>query len=109
MGSLHHAGDTLTWTIDVPQEGLFDVYLALGSIDRQADAVFRLSTSLSEIEGTTWLTGHYAKPVRKAVGQLQLRAGTDNVVLRVIAVPKGSFSDVHGVWLVPTISRLIPD
>jgi len=104
MGSLHHVDDTLTWCVAVPAGGAFDVYMALGSVARQEGAVFRLSSPVSQLEGRTWLTEHYSKPTRRAVGRLQLPSGTCILELRVTAVPNGSFSDVHGIWLVP-VSR----
>jgi len=101
MGSLHHVDDVLIWRVAVLEAGAFDVHLAVGSIARQAGAAFVVSSPVASLEGRTWLTEHYSKPTRRAVGRLRLPAGTCEVSLRVTAVPNGSFSDIHGIWLVP--------
>ena len=101
VGSLHRAGDTLTWRALVPVEGPFEVYANLGAIKPQADAGFELSSGSSVISGRTWETAHYSEPVRKSIGRLHLSQGENCIVLRVTDAPKEAFSDVHGITLIP--------
>jgi len=101
MGSLHRIDDLLIWNVKLPEARDFEVHAAFGSIKCQDNAGFELSSPAGKLEGRTWLTEHYSKPIRKPVGKLRLAKGDNRVVLRVTAVPNGSFSDVHGLWLLP--------
>ena len=104
MGSLAHVNDSMTWWVDSPSEGEFDVHLSLGSVKGQSDASFELVCGSSSLEGRTWLTEHYSLPVRKSIGRVRLVKGENQIVLRVTEIPSGpsgAFSDVHGITLVP--------
>ena len=101
VGLLQSVGDTLAWNVRLQEEGEFEMHAAFGSIKSQDNAGFALSSPIDKLEGRTWLTEHWSKPTRRAVGKLRLAKGDNRVTLRVTDEPNGAFSDVHGVWLVP--------
>ncbi len=101
LGNFHAKDEKVSWQVDVPEEGEYDVYMSLGSIKTQSDAGFELSSGISSLTGRSWLTDHYSKPERRYIGKLSLAAGENQIVLKVTDVPNGSFSDVHGIWLIP--------
>lgn len=101
MGSLHRINDLLSWNVVIPETQEYEAHAAFGSIKCQDNAGFELSNGTSSLKGRTWLTEHYSQPVRKPVGRIFLKKGKNRLTLRVTDVPNGSFSDVHGIWLVP--------
>ena len=101
MGSLHFIGDRLSWKIKVPKSGKYEVYAAFGSIKNQEDAEFELSVGKSKLKGKTWISEHWSKPITKKVGKIKIDKNSRKIKLKVTAVTNGSFSDIHGIWLVP--------
>jgi hypothetical protein len=101
IGNLRKLGDTLAWRVNAPAAGEFEVLASFGSIACQANAGFELACGASKISGRTWLTEHYSLPVRKPIGRLRLEKGENRIVLRVTEMPNGTFSDVHGLTLIP--------
>ena len=66
----------------------------------QAPACFEMSSGKSTFKGTTWLTDDWSKPICKPVGKISVKKGESKITLEVTDVSCGSFSDIHGIWLV---------
>jgi alpha-L-fucosidase len=101
IGNMHKLGDRVIWHCNSEHDIEFDVHVCLGSFDAQADAEFSLSCGKSEIRCRTWKTAWYDQPEWRKIGHLKIKKGRGRIVLNVLEMPGGAFSDIHGIALVP--------
>jgi hypothetical protein len=105
IGNMHKLGDQIIWHCNSDRGIEFDVHACLGSFDAQANAEFSLSCGKSEIRCRTWKTAWYDQPEWRKIGHLKIKKGRGRIVLKVIEMPGGAFSDIHGLALVPKNGR----
>ncbi len=95
--------DHVSWLVEVPKAGKFDVYLEWAQIDDYAGNPFAVEVegSSSRITGNLPSTGGWNSYRREKFGTLQLGAGKQRVVLRPNGPMKAELSDLREICLAP--------
>jgi putative heme-binding domain-containing protein len=102
-----HAGDTddhVSWLVDVPSAGMYDVLIDWTQIPEYADNRFVLEAGSTRVTGQFPSTGGWGRWQKKHFGQLQLAAGRHQITLRADGPIKGELSDLREIHLVPARS-----
>jgi putative membrane-bound dehydrogenase-like protein len=99
-----HAGDPddhVSWLMDVPSAGTYDVLIDWTQIPEYADNPFLIEAGSSRVTGRFPSTGGWGRWQKKQFGRLQLAAGRHQITLRPGGPIKGELSDLREIHLVP--------
>ena len=99
-----HAGDPddhVSWLVDVPSAGTYDLLIQWTQIPGYADNPFVIQAGSSRVAGRFPSTGGWGRWQKKRFGQLQLAPGRHLVTLRPDGPVKGELSDLREIQLVP--------
>ncbi|HRE08885.1 MAG TPA: c-type cytochrome, partial [Opitutaceae bacterium] len=96
--------DIVEWRVEVPTEGVFDVWVNLAADADSAGDGYVVETEGSRTRAEVASTGDYDHFREQPAGRLTLRAGVNRIVLRPEGPLKRELADVRGVRLDP-VSR----
>jgi putative heme-binding domain-containing protein len=105
LGYWSNQDDHAVWSVEVPRAGTYAVWLDWACDDNSAGNTLVVQAGLNrltyKVAGTgTWDTYRQAK-----IGEITLRAGTQQVVMRSVGKITGAMIDLKGVRLVPVAGR----
>ncbi len=93
--------DIVEWRVEVPTEGVFDVWVNLAADADSAGDGYVVETEGSRTRAEVASTGDYDHFREQPAGRLTLRAGLNRIVLRPDGPLKRELADVRGVRLAP--------
>jgi hypothetical protein len=99
-----HAGqpdDHVSWTVDVPKAGKYDVLIEWTQIPEYADNAFAIESGQSRLISEFPSTGGWGKWQKKPFGAIKLTAGQQQIILRPDGPIKGELSDLREIHLIP--------
>lgn len=93
--------DHAVWTIDVPRQMVYAVYLDMACDDASAGNEWLLECGGQRLTGRVEGTGDWNVYRRVKVGELNLKAGQHRLGLRASGPIQGAMLDLKGVVLIP--------
>lgn len=99
-----HAGqpdDHISWTVDVPETGTYEVLIEWTQIPEYADNAFAIEAGQSRLAGKFPSTGGWGKWQKKRFGAIELTNGQQQIILRPDGPIKGELSDLREIRLIP--------
>jgi putative membrane-bound dehydrogenase-like protein len=107
VGYWHDANDYVSWTVDIPTKGDYDIYFDWACANESAGNKYVLdigSTSLQQEVAGTGGWSQYLR-VRVAAG-ISLQSGVQRVKIRPAGPVKGALMDLRTVYIAPAEFRL---
>ncbi|HEX4147962.1 MAG TPA: hypothetical protein VHY20_03200, partial [Pirellulales bacterium] len=101
LGFWQSANDYAAWTMNVPQEGLFDVWLEYACADDAAGNAYTLYAGNSKKSGRVSGTGSWDSYRSVPAGRLQLDAGPQRVLVKSAGKLHGALFDLKSIRLKP--------
>jgi putative membrane-bound dehydrogenase-like protein len=102
IGYWHGPQDHVSWSIDLPAAGQFDVYLDYACAPGSAGNSYRLEAGSASLLGRTISTGGWDQYTLAKAGLIDLVAGPQRIVLRPDAPAiRGALMDLRGLHMVP--------
>ncbi len=101
VGHWHGPQDHVTWQVEMPAAGRFDVYLDYACDDASAGNGFALDAGGRAVRGAVAGTGGWADYRLAKVGTVPLSAGPGRVTVRPDAAIRGALMDLRAVRFVP--------
>jgi len=102
IGYWTHPEDFVTWTVDVPSAGRYQVLLEWAAPDENAGSQFTLGVEGGErLSGTVEATGTWTDFKKEQMGTLSLPAGRSTISVRVQTMPRGAVMNLRSITLVP--------
>ncbi|MDF1824801.1 MAG: sulfatase-like hydrolase/transferase [Verrucomicrobiales bacterium] len=96
------ADDVAEWNVKLEKAGEYEVHVLLAADEPSAGDHFVLETDGSSAQGTVINTGNYDTFREVSAGRIQLKAGTNRLILRPEGKLKEELADVRSVRLAPT-------
>ncbi len=102
IGYWTHPEDFVTWTVDVPSAGRYQVLLEWAAPEESAGSQFTLGVEGGErLSGTVEATGTWTDFKKEQMGTLSLPAGRSTISVRVQTMPRGAVMNLRRITLVP--------
>ncbi|MGC8667133.1 MAG: alpha-L-fucosidase [Chthonomonadales bacterium] len=102
IGFWTHPEDFVTWTVDAPTGGRYDVVLEWAAPEDNAGSRFNLGVEGGErLHGTVEATGTWTDFKKAKIGILSLPRGRCTFSVRVEAMPRGAVMNLKSITLVP--------
>ncbi|MGD9720359.1 MAG: PVC-type heme-binding CxxCH protein [Pirellulales bacterium] len=101
LGEWGSENDRVVWNVELPKAGRYDVVLNYASPAEDAGNRWLLEAGDQSLTGEVAATGSKDRYQEVPVGQIQLSAGTQQVVLRSAGPIKGKLMQLGGVLLRP--------
>ena len=96
--------DHVTWSVDVPESGKYEVWIEWSQVDEYADNPIAVEVEGGSSRLTTALpsTGGWGNVRREKFGDLMLESGRRRIILRPDGPTAREVSDLRGLELIPT-------
>lgn len=91
--------DVAEWTIQVPAESEYEVFVTLAADDASAGDAFVIEAENTSVKGVVKSTGGYESFAEQSAGVLKLKAGTQSLLMRPDGALKQELADVRAVRL----------
>jgi hypothetical protein len=91
--------DVAEWTIQVPAEGEYEVFVTLAADDASAGDAFVVEAENASVKGVVKSTGGYESFAEQSAGTLKLKAGVQSLLMRPDGALKQELADVRAVRL----------
>lgn len=102
IGYWHGMNDHVSWTVETPQAGQFDVYLEGACDDASAGNPFRIEIGDTSLKGQIETTGGWDRFRRTKVGTVSLAEGAQRIVMRPEGLAlRGALVDLKALYFVP--------
>jgi putative heme-binding domain-containing protein len=108
LGFWNSSNDRVTWTVDVPKNEKYDVWLVWSCDDGAAGNSFRLQIEESKVIGKVPGTGTWDNYKHEKFGQLELSPGKHKISLRPEGEIKNYLLDLREIRLVPSSRKSPP-
>lgn len=107
IGYWHDAKDYVSWTIDVPVKGEYDVYFDWACANDNAGNPYVLEIGSTTVNHEVAGTGGWSSYLRvRVAAAIELQAGVQRVKLRPGGPLKGALMDLRTVYIAPAEHRL---
>ena len=94
--------DRAEWSIDIAEEGQYDLYLDWAVPEGAAGNAFRLQAGSSVLKGIVESTGSWDRYHQAKIGTMNLPAGPNRIICRSDQDLRGFLMDLRSICLVPT-------
>ncbi len=101
LGFWQSENDRAVWSIEVPADGVYEVWLDWAVLGRGAPNHFRFEGGGARLEGVIPFTGSWDNYRQTSFGRVGLSAGPQRLVLRGVPPLNGAIIDLREVRLVP--------
>lgn len=101
LGFWQSENDRAAWTVEVPAQGAYDVWLDWAVLGRGAPNRFRLEGGGAVLEGVIPFTGAWDNYRQARFGRVQLAAGLQRLLVRGVPPLNGAILDLREVRLLP--------
>jgi putative membrane-bound dehydrogenase-like protein len=101
LGNWHSEDDHAVWTVQAPKAGAYAVLLQWACAENSAGNTFVLEAGSERLAGKVQSTGGWDAYRRTKVGELNLKAGEQQVTLRSTGRIQGALLDLKMIKLVP--------
>lgn len=99
--------DKVTWEVEVPQEGSYDVLMEWSVSDEEAGKIFLFETGGRDITGTVGKSGSWETFKETKIGEVRIGPGERRMVFRsATAFKNGALLDLREIKLVPNKKAL---
>jgi hypothetical protein len=102
LGFWQSENDRAVWSVEVPADGVYDVWLDWAVLGRGAPNRFRLEGGGAWLEGVIPFTGSWDNYRQAGFGRVQLAAGTQRLLVRGVPPLNGAIIDLREVRLLPS-------
>jgi mono/diheme cytochrome c family protein/glucose/arabinose dehydrogenase len=93
--------DAALWQVNASAAGNYRVVLEYAMDDKNAGNTWQLESDLSALKGMVASTGGFDKFVKKEVGILKLKKGSNRILMRAVQGLKGELIDLRSIRLTP--------
>lgn len=105
LGWWSNADDQAAWTVEVPRAGKYAVWFDWACQNSNAGNSFVLQAGEQRLTGKVQGTGTWDNYRQAQVGELQLAAGRQRVLLRSAGPIRGAMIDLRSIKLVPMAGK----
>ncbi len=105
LGRWQSENDRAVWNVEVPKAGRYVILLNYACLDKMAGNRWLLEAGLRSLQGVVAGTGSLDRYQEIRAGEIELPAGTQQIILRSAGPIKGSLLSLGGVLLKPAPAR----
>lgn len=107
VGYWHDTNDYVTWTVDIPKKGDYDIYFDWACANESAGNKYVLDIGSTTLQQEVAGTGGWSQYLRVRVAAgISLQSGVQRVKIRPAGPIKGALMDLRTVYIAPAEFRL---
>ena len=101
IGPWVNESDAALWQVDLPAAGRYRVHLLHAMDDNNAGNTWMIKSDLGVLEGKVSTTGGFDKFIEKEVGLIELKKGSNRILMRPAGTLKGEMIDLRSIRFEP--------
>ena len=101
IGPWVNESDAALWQVDLPAAGRYRVYLLHAMDDNNAGNTWLIESDLGVLEGKVSTTGGFDKFIENEVGFIELKKGSNRILMRPAGALKGEMIDLRSIRFEP--------
>ena len=108
LGPWVNESDAALWVVDVPATGRYRVNLHYAMDDKNAGNTWRLESDTGALDGKVASTGGFDQFAERGVGFLELKKGSNRILMRAAGKLDGELIDLRAIRLQLRRHRTVP-